>query len=259
MLNNQRIIVVATAFNLLFEYSLRGIAALPRQPGLLLVLIAVYASLFTLQNDLIRRYRFQDYHLLLLAFTYGMVYQCLVSGAAFVKPTAFGINWPPTLFVIVIWWGTLQSIFTFYLANRLAPRDWQASPLSRRGWVVALTVNIGCIILFQASQQIPTGLPIGYLTMVVVSVGAGLVLRRVRPRDATLPTAFAPRRLLDWLVAITLLLFVFSAVFLRGGVVLINEASLVNASAVAVISWWTMILAGVLLIARLLTRKVIPV
>ena len=95
--------------------------------------------------------------------------------------------------------------------------------------------------------------------MVAVSGGAGLVLRWVRPRDATFPTAFAPRRLLDGLVVITVLLFVFSAVFLRGGVVLINEASLVNASAVAVISWWTTILAGGLLMVRLLTRKVIPV
>ena len=32
-----------------------------------------------------------------------------------------GIN--TLLSVVVVWWGGLQSVMTFYVANRIAPRD----------------------------------------------------------------------------------------------------------------------------------------
>ncbi len=258
--NRIAIVGIATGFNLLFEYSLRGLNNLTRQPALPLVLLVAYASLFVMQDDLIRRWRLKDYHLVVLAFTYGTVYQCLVSGAAFVEPSAFGLNWGTLLFTVVVWWGLLQSILTFYIANRVTPRDWQVNPLPWYGWAVALAVNVGVIFLFQRSDLIPTGTPVGYLMMLIVACAAGWLIARMRPWPSDEPPAeFQPRSLLDMVGTLSVVLFAFSAVFLRGGEVVAREASIVNAQAENIIVAWT-IVAGVCIVAsRLFGGRPIPV
>ncbi len=260
--NSIRIVAVATAFNLLFEYSLRGLNSLPRNPVLPFVLIAIYASLFVMLDDLIRRYRLKPYHLVVLAFGYGIVYQCLVSGAAFVSPGFAGIAWGHTLFTILIWWAPIQSILTFYIANRIAPRDWRAPLLTRGGWAAALAVNLLAIGLFQASGRIPDGTRLGYLTMVVVFVAAALVLRwKLPPREArnAEEASFSPRTSLDVIAAVTVGVFAFCAVLVRGGTLPAPGGSaLVNAAAVVLLVPFTIAVA-VALYAYRLTGRSVPV
>jgi hypothetical protein len=258
--NRIAIVAVATGFNLLFEYALRGLNNLARQPALPLILLAAYASLFVMQDDLIRRWRLRDYHLIVLAFTYGTVYQCLVSGAAFVEPSALGLNWGTLLFTVVVWWGLLQSVLAFYIANRIAPRDWHARPLPWYAWAAALAVNLGTIVLFQRSGLIPTGTPVGYMMMLIVAGAAAWLVAQLRPWPSDEPPAeFRPRSLLDMVATLSVLLFVLSAVFLRGGEVVAREASVVNAQAENIIAAWT-IVAGVCIAAsRLFGGRPIPV
>ncbi|MBI5878195.1 MAG: hypothetical protein HZB53_11135 [Chloroflexi bacterium] len=260
MSNRVVLVAVATGFNLLFEYSLRGLNSLERQPLLPFALVALYASLFVMQDDLIRRWRLADVHLILLAFVYGTVYQCLVSGAAFTGPTAFGLNWGILLFVNVVWWGLLQSVLALYLANRIESRDWSVRPLPWYGWGLALAVNLGVIGLFQQSDLIPAGRPVGYLMMCVVAGAAAWLLQRLRPWPPFDPAPeFQPRSVLDMVCTLSLLLFAFSAVFLRGGEVVAREASVVNVHAEIVVVAWT-IIAGLCIVAsRLFGGRPVPV
>jgi hypothetical protein len=251
---------IAAGFNLLFEYALRGLNNLARQPALPLILLAAYFSLFVMQDELIRRWRLKDYHLLVLAFTYGTVYQCLVSGAAFVEPSALGLNWGTLLFTVVVWWGFLQSVLALYIANRIAPRDWQVRPLPWYGWAAALAVNLGVIVLFQRSDLIPSGTPVGYVTMLIVAGAAGWLVARLRPWQPDEPPAeFQPRSLLDMVGTLSVLLFVLSAVFLRGGEVVAREASIVNAQAETIITAWTIVAAVCIAASRLFGGRPIPV
>jgi hypothetical protein len=253
-----RIVLIATVFNLLFEYSLRGLNNLAAQPFLPVFLFVVYSSLFLIEEELIRRFRLRDSHLVLLAFVYGSVYLCLVSGAAFVRPTALGINWSAVLFVIVVWWGVLQSVVTFYAANRLAPRIWSEPPLSAGAVGLAVAINLTCVGVLQASGRIPVGRPGGYLTMAILGI-AGLLAFLWSTRRSASSGEFEKSTFLDVLVIVTVAIFVYSAAFARGGTELAAEATVFNAQALRVVTAWTTILAATVFVYRLLRRRPIPV
>lgn len=252
-----RIVAVATAFNLLFEYSLRGVNHLAEKPFFVLILAAAYGSLFTMEEDLIRRFRLKDYHLLVLAFTYGMIYQGLVSGTAFENPGPFGVHWSHSLFVLIVWWGCIQSVFTFYVANRLCPRRWDDSALNIRGWALALFVNLLVIGLFQTSGKIPRGQPAGYLMMAVVASTAALFLTLLLKTRANQLTPFRRHRFLDLIAASTIAMLFLSA-FLTNDPTKYG-ASDINRTAVHVVVAWTLITALALLAFRLKTGREIPV
>ena len=261
MSSRLRIVLIATAFNLLFEFSLRGLNNLAVQPFLPVILFVIYSSLYLIQEGLIRRFRLKDYHLVILAFVYGSIYLSLVSGAAFVRPTFLGINWSSVLFTIVVWWGVLQSVLTFYAANRLGRRNWNEPPLSAGGWGLAVAANLTCVALFQASGRIPVGSPIGYLTMTVLGVASLFVfVRSIRAaRPATDSGESQKRTVLDVLLIVTVAIFVYSALFLRGGLGLEGEVGLINAQAFRIVSIWSVILAVAVVAYRLLSRRSIPI
>lgn len=252
------IVIVATAFNLLFEYSLRGVNHLLERPVFPLFLIAAYASLFAMEEDLIRRYRLRDYHLVALAFTYGMVYQCLVSGTAFQHPTLFGIRWSHSLFVILIWWGGIQSVLTFYLANRIRPRNYDSSPMHRKGWLLALGTNGIVIGLFQASGKIPHGTPAGYATMLIVAAIAAVTFALLARGVAPPRQPFRRHLFIDLIVASTVVVFVICALIFTRDPTTIGTSD-VNWLATRIIVVWTILAVAAALGYRLKTGRAIPV
>ncbi len=234
-------VLAATGFNLLFEYSMRGINNLPKQPLLPLVLFMVYFSLFTMQNDLITRFRLKDYHLMVLAFSFGTVYQFLVSGAAILQPQVLGVNWTNMLFVIVVWWGMVQSIVTFYIATRVAPRDW-GFRLSRTGWIIALIINGFVVLLFQLSPAIPKANSLQLTFMLAISAFAIASFRTLLHRNSQKYSPVSSRsKLMDAVSALTIFIFFFSATLLTFDPI-IAKTSNVNATATFVITAWTIIL-----------------
>lgn len=251
------IVIVATAFNLLFEYSLRGVNHLVERPVFPVFLIAIYASLFAMEEDLIRRYRLRDYHLVALAFTYGIVYQCLVSGTAFQHPTFLGIRWSHSLFVILVWWGGVQSVLTFYLANRIRPRNYRSPPMQRKGWLLALAINGIVIGLFQASGKIPHGTPAGYATMLIVAALAAVAFSRLARR---VPPAepFRRRLFIDLTVASTVAVFIMCALVLTRDPTTIGTSD-VNRLATRIVVVWTISATVAALGYRLKAGRAIPV
>jgi hypothetical protein len=251
-------VLAATGFNLLFEYSLRGVNHLLAQPLLLPVLFTVYFTLFTMLNDLIARFKLRDYHLMVLAFFFGTFYQFFASGAALLPPLFLGVNWNSILFVVVVWWGIVQSIITFYIANRVAPRDWNHR-LSKAGWLIALGLNGLMILVFQRSPAVPKADAQQVAVLVVLMAAAAAVFRlllpNVKKRAATVE--FHWSRTLDALSAITILVFSVCAFLTFDPTVL--TTSQVNATAVWIVTRWTLTLAAAVLIYRLVSKRAIPV
>jgi len=255
-----KIVLAATAFNLLFEYSMRGINNLRVQPVLPLVLFTTYFTLFAMLEDLIVRYRLKDYHLMVAAFSYGAVYQSLVSGAAFIPPVILGINWGGVLFVILMWWGALQNVMTFYIANRLAPRDWTRQRLSKIGWVAMLLLNGLMVLLFQSSGLIPKGSPLGMVVMALILIAGVAAFWRILPKkeERSLTPEFRRDRAMDCLGIITVIIFLVCAVFLTFDPTK-HGASRVNWTSTRIIVGWTIILALTMLTHRLYSRKPISI
>ena len=77
------LILAATGFNLLFEYSWRGVNNIIQVPLLFVALFILYMTLFTILDDLIVEFRLRDYHLVIAAFFYGTIYEFLASGALY--------------------------------------------------------------------------------------------------------------------------------------------------------------------------------
>ncbi|MCR4326291.1 MAG: hypothetical protein NUV52_01395 [Candidatus Roizmanbacteria bacterium] len=257
MNNRLKIIFIATIFNLLFEYSLRGINNLVMQPFLPLILFSIYFTLFSMVEDLIVRFKLKDYHLMVLAFFYGTVYGALTSGIVFIRPSFLGVAWVPMVLVNIAWWGVLQAVVTFYLVNLISTRDWHHPRLSYRGWVLCLTINVAAVLVFQTTGLIPTGTPVGRLSIVIVAL-ASLLLFLVLLRRKSKHESFKQNTFLTAISFTTVSLLLFSAIFLIGDPIRSNTSN-INALSLKVVSWYTLGLSMVLLGYRLITKKEIPV
>lgn len=100
-------VLAATAFNLLFEYSMRGVNNLLTQPILPFILFTVHFSLYTMLGDLILRFRLRDYNLMVVVFFFSTAYQFLVSGSALLQPWVLGVNWANLFFCYLSLVGNL--------------------------------------------------------------------------------------------------------------------------------------------------------
>jgi hypothetical protein len=179
--NSWLTILAATLFNVLFEYSLRGVNHLIEQPLLLPILFTIYFTLFTMLNDLISRFNLKDTHLMVLAFFFGSFYQFFASGAAVLNAQVLGVNFGSILFVVIVWWGAIQSILTYYLANRVAPRNWSWR-LPKAGWAAALILNGLMIVILQLSPATPVVQWSQFLVMALIMAVAGAVFITVIPK-----------------------------------------------------------------------------
>ena len=254
-----KIIFVATLFNLLFEYSLRGFNNIAVQPVLPFILFAIYFTLFIMIEDLIVRFKLKDYHLLLLAFFYGTFYNAYTSGIIYIRPTFLGIAWLELISINIGWWGVVQGILTFYLANRIAgARDWNHSLLSRRGWIVCLAINIFTVVLFQLSGLIPRGMPIARLaTLVTLLISLAVCVLSIKSHKPKI-IPFQKSKFMSLLSFLTLAVFIFCAMFLTHDPIKSNTSN-VNATSLLVVSRYTFLLMITILGYRLFSKKEISV
>ncbi|HLF91158.1 MAG TPA: hypothetical protein VI451_19595 [Anaerolineales bacterium] len=255
-----RIIFIATVFNLMFEFSLRGVAGIVAHPVLPILLFVVYFTYFTIVEDLILRYRLKDYHLMFVAFIFGTIAQFLISGTALDSEGAMGVNWGRFLFVNLVWWGALQTILALYIANRIVSRNWEHKHVSKAGWGLSLLIILGIIILFRASGIIPDVSRPAFWAMVISLAISFLPLPvsiRGRAARSAQPT-FQKSGLMDILGLVTVLIFVGSGCFLTANPSQVG-ASVVGVGALRFVSVWTGVLGLVMLGYRVLSRREISV
>lgn len=263
LLNHWKIVFVAVGFNLLFEYSMRGINNLLVRPMLLLFLFLVYFPYFALVEDLITKYRLRDYHLLLVGFFFGTAFTLFVPATQFVEPQVFGINWFALFFVNFVWWSVVQGVLTFYLANRLCPRHWNHRVLSKVQQTAFLVILIIVGLTFRISIQLnipeaPQISPSAYIIIAFLLIVTALVFRKVLQRSVSEIPVDRKERFLDVLAATTIGVFAFCALFLTYDPTYINVHG-VNQTALRVVIFWTVIVALLMFVYRLYVRRSIPV
>jgi len=254
---------MATLFNLLAEYSLRGINSLPVHPVLPLFLFLVYLAYFTMIEDLIVRYRLKDYHVFVAAFFFTLLFQLLFpQGGVFVPPLVLGINWSVLLFVNLIFWCPIQTVMALYLANRTTPRDWDHALLSRAGWGLSFFVFVSLALLARLlTKGFAQVTLVGIMVMIGLIGATALAFRRLLPgprERASLPEAFRKDTVMDYLGAFTVAFFLVSAVFLTRDPTY-SYAHPVNRTALHVVMIGSTVVALSMLIHRVFSRRPISV
>jgi hypothetical protein len=257
--NHQWLLVLAaTLFNILFEYSARGASNIFTAPLLFPLLFILYFSLFTLLEDLIVRFRLRDYHFLILVFFYGTVYEFFASGAALHNPEFLGINWVTLVFINVAMWASVQGILTFYLATRAFPRGPHPSLLGERGWTIALAVNLISLALIHIGGNIPAPKLVPLLVLFVILIVATIVfngqVKKMEWRSKYVP--FRKSTVLDLTCLFTIAIFLFNAFVIIHDQV---KFSVYNATALRIDLVWVCAVALILLIYRVIKGEPIPV
>lgn len=238
-----KIVLLATIFNLSFEYSLRGPKEFLSRPLQTIFLFGAYFTLYTMLEDLIVRFKLKDYQLALGAMSWGIAFpMTLALGNVFLNPQFLGINWLTLLFVGVLWWGILQAIFTFYFANRLIKRDWDHPRLGKIGWIFCLAYNIVGFGLIRIKLGSSSPVDLGaYLLIYLIVAGLLLFLWQDLKRNRLEKIKpFEKSKVMDFLVFGSLILFSLVGTFLPAG----QEGSAVsltrlNLLALKIIVLWT--------------------
>ncbi|MGQ9641619.1 MAG: hypothetical protein ACUVUF_05780 [Candidatus Bathycorpusculaceae bacterium] len=260
--NRYKIALWCTFFNMVFEYSMRGINNIARQPVLFPLLFGTYFTYFLALEDLIVRFKLQEEHLLAIAFFFGTFYITFATGIVFVNPNLMGINVVNLLFVNIVWWGLLQAILTFYFANRLTRRDWNHPTMGKCGWALIIFYQILMLLLFQfANPNVPKGSTTGYFTITTIFAASfvicAVLIRRQKSKFATEPTAFKQSLVLDVLAFGSAFLFFILAVFFTSDQVQ-SGAHQINQSATNIVIFWSLVVAAVMAFYRFKKRSPFP-
>ena len=244
-------ILVATAFSLLLEYAVRGLSSLTAFPLLLPLLATAYASYFTLVQDLVIRFRLRDRHLVGVAFFAGTVYVFTVSGLALVPPLVLGVNWFAILFVPLVWWAALQTLLGRYLAGRFLGNDAGLAPLPPAGRVVGLAIQAGVILLFQLSGRIPPLTPVAAGVLILLLIGSASAVKITLPsRDEPFPV-INPNPVWDILAGASVIVFLACGLLPAGEPALMGPFT-VNRTALQVVVFWSLLVAGVMALHHLI-------
>ncbi len=251
--------LIATGVNLLFEYSMRGVNDLPARPALPLFLFLWYFPYFALLNEFITRFRLRDYHLVVAGFLFGTFFALLAPFEASDPAGFLGVNWGSFLFVNLAWWGGIQGVMTLYIANRLAPREWQRPPLPPAAVAGIALWLVAVILLFrQFTPGLPSWSGAGAATMAALATASAFLLWKLLPEPSSPPPPSGGNRVMDVLSASTIAVALFSALFLTFDSTMLGVHP-VNQTAVRVVVVWTLIAAPAMLAHRLLSKRPIPV
>jgi hypothetical protein len=213
MRSSTKIVLVATFFNLLFEFSFRGIIGFWGIRHIPLFLFLTYFSWFSIIEYLIHRYRITNKQLLIAAFAYGLLPMTFLTGVVVGPGMPFHINWLAVFGVNIVWWGFLQGLLTFYLANRLVKRDWNERPLGSTGLTLAvLYLVFSMLTIFRVSPGIKHGPGIMYLAIIFLFFAIVVYLKRTLKERPVY--AFERHWFLDLLCAGAIFAFLFSGLVL---------------------------------------------
>lgn len=242
MSNRFRLVFYCALFNLLFEYSARGIKEFTNRPLFMLALFGIYFTYFAMLEDLIVRLKLTNYQILLTAFLYGLFPTAFLTGNLFNRDiyggiVVAGINVGTVVIVGILAWGVVQGMITLYLANRLSPRDWDHPKMGRAGWALAVVYQLVVTAIAQSNPYRPRGTPLGYLLCgILVVVAAGLLFKSIRSSTGQVQP-FRPSRVMDLLAFGSVVVFLILGTFLAFGPTIVTSQPL-NLFAVTLENIW---------------------
>jgi hypothetical protein len=153
----------------------------------------------------------------------------------------------------------LQGNLTFYLANRIQPRDWEHRKVRVIGWMMCILYQLGVILLARRNPVAPYGTTSAYLFLlvfeIVFPVAFILTLRRFRQEKAS---AFVALPIVDFLSFVSVLLFLMFGTFFSRGPTVVTSGVL-NLGAVVAEMVWTIFASIVFFLYRVGRRQKIVV
>jgi hypothetical protein len=257
--NRYKIALWCTLFNLLFEYSMRGINNFVRQPLLFPFLFGIYFTYFLALEDLIVRFRLGEVHILAITFFFGTFYITFATGIVFINPNWMGINIVSLLFVNVVWWGLLQAILTFYLANKITRRNWSHQVMGKVGWTIFVAYQTLMLLIFQfVNPNVPKGSTIGYFTIATIFAASlftcYFLIERRKSKNFSGHITFKPSLVLDVLAFSSIILFLILALFFTTDPIQFG-AHQINQFATRVVIFWSLLIALVMAFYRFVKRS----
>lgn len=261
--NRFSLIFYCALFNLLFEYSARGLKQFVGRPLLVLALFGIYFTYFSMLEDLIVRFRLKNYQIVLVAFLYGLFPIAFLTGNLFNTEVYSGIMLAGvnigTVFIIgILAWGVVQGLITLYFANRIQARNWDHPRMGKVGWGSALLYQLLVMIIAHQNPVTPRGTPVGYLVFGLLAiVAAVLVVRSLKtPRPSIQP--FQPSKFMDFLAFGSVVIFLVLGTFFISGEQIVTSQPL-NLFAVTVENIWVFFCGITLFIYRLQKKSDITV
>jgi len=227
-LNRFGLVLYCTLFNLLFEYSARGIGEFTTRPLLVLALLGIYFTYFMMLEDLIVRFRLTNYQIFLAAFLYGLFPTAFLTGNLFNRDiyggvVVAGVNVGTVVIVGVLAWGVVQGMVTLYLANRLLPRDWNHPRMGKAGWALAIVYQVAVMFIARSNSQKPVG-AWGYIFCGVLAAAAALLLSKSMRHHVPRAWPFQKSRVMDLLAFGSIAVFaVLGTLFAFGPTVVTSQ------------------------------------
>jgi hypothetical protein len=253
--NRFSLILYCALFNLLFEYSGRGIKQFLTRPLFILVLFGIYFTYFAMLEDLIVRFRLKNYQIFLCAFLYGLFPIAFLTGNLFSTRVYSGIMVAGvnigTLFIVgILAWGVVQGIVTLYLANRLQPRDWNHPRMGKVGWALAVLYQAVVMIYAHQNPVTPRGTVTGYLSFAVLVIVAAVLFIRSLKTPGPSPRPFQPLKVMDFLAFGSIAIFlVLGTLFVSGDKIVTSQP--LNLLAVTLENIWVFICGVIFFFYRL--------
>jgi len=257
--NRLKIILIASFLAWLMEYSLRGINNFLKNPPMAILVFVNYFVYLVLIEDFIGRFRLKDYQVWIVAQFFGLLWQLISVAGVYYPPFVLGIGLGTLLINNLVWWTTIQTVFTLYIAHRLIPNADRSKPLLTKASIFGFFV---AYVLISASWRLfltPSVTSWQFLVMLsLTSLFAFLSYQQISSnlKKGIQLAPYKADKFLDGLAIFTIIYFIFSFFFLTGGG---STTHLINRQALRVNLVVSPLIALSLLLKRIIAKKPIPV
>jgi hypothetical protein len=252
--NRFKLIFYCALFNLLFEYSARGVKQFIHRPLFMLALFGIYVTYFAMLEDLIVRFKLTNYQVFLAAFLYGLFPIAFLTGNLFNRNIyggiiIAGVNVGTVIVVGILAWGVVQGMVTLYLANRLSPRDWDHPRMGGTGWALAIGYQLVVMFVARFNPQTPRGDLTGYLVLGMLVVGTAILLFKSVRSSRPPVRPFRPSSVMDFLAFGSVILFLLLGTLFAFGPTIVTSQPL-NVLAVTLENIWVVFCGIVFFVYR---------
>ena len=264
MTSKWKAILFCSCYNLLFEFSMRGILGFFDR-FLFFWLFFIYFSYFNIVIHVSSITHGSERVILATTASFGIILATLGTGIIFIDYSVIGLNILTLLIVLFVWWGVLQTFIPMYMSGKLFGYHFNNGQLKIWEFILYLIyLVIFNIIAFMESLKGPLH---GYLLAGIIFLMLFIwtiweIKREERKQVQDLPILedekrYSESRLLDFGFISTVVISIFSGLILPIYYPPIGARAVYQA-AIWLMSFWSLILLGITVIYKIKEKRPIP-